>query len=91
MTRVYNLADLFRKGLGSMRGAKPSSPNVVLVPQLEQAIDTDGCAKDASRYVCGIGWRAGLGVEPNTRVVKPVLSNWYVGTHQPLTASMSMP
>lgn len=68
MSRVYDLTDLFRKRLGRMRRCKPSCLDLVLIPQLQKSINTNGRTENAARDICGVGWRSILGVEPGTDV-----------------------
>jgi hypothetical protein len=56
---VDDLADLLREGFCGVGWCEPCCFDVVLVKELEEPIDSNGCAEDAARYVGGIGRRAG--------------------------------
>jgi hypothetical protein len=45
---VPNLGDLLWKRFERMRGNKPRRLDVVFAPQLQEPVDTDGGAEDAS-------------------------------------------
>lgn len=64
MTFVYDLLDLGREGLDRVRRRKPCCFDVVLVPELEEPVDADGCTKDTAGYVGGVCCRAVAGVYP---------------------------
>lgn len=64
MTGIYDLADLFGERLCGVCWCEPSRFDVVLVPELEETVDADCCAEDATGYVGGIGRCTGFGIQP---------------------------
>jgi hypothetical protein len=55
---VDNLADLLWERFRRVRRGEPCCFDVVFVPELEKAVNSNGCAEDAAGYVCGVGGRA---------------------------------
>lgn len=81
-----------------MRGREPGGFDVILVPELQETVNADGCAEDAARDVGGIGGRAVARVDPGFRGLDGDALRGSrrrglgrVEAHQPETASISMP
>lgn len=68
MTFISHFCDLLWKTFNGVRGNKPGCFDVVLGPQLQEAIDTDCCSKNPSRNVCWICRRPILRVQPGIMV-----------------------
>lgn len=68
MAFVDDLADLLRKGFGGVRGREPGCFDVVLVEEVQEAVDADCRAEDAAGYVGRVCRRSVFGVEPRLGV-----------------------
>jgi hypothetical protein len=57
-----------------MCGSEPGCLDIVLVPKLQQSVNTHCGAENATRDVCWVGWSAGFGVYPVFKVSKMLIS-----------------
>lgn len=64
MPLFYNLADLVGKRFRRVSGREPRGFDIVLVPELQEAIDADGGAEDAAGDVGGVRGFAVARVDP---------------------------
>ena len=64
MSRISYLGNLLRKRLDRVRRHEPARLDVVFLPQVQESIDPDCRAEDASRHISAACWSAGLGVDP---------------------------
>ena len=64
MSRIPYLSSLLRKRLDRVRRQEPARLDVVLLPQIQESIDPDCRAEDASRHISAACWSAGLSIYP---------------------------
>jgi hypothetical protein len=71
MASINDLADLLGERFCGMCWCEPGCFDVVFVPELEEAIDADCCAKNTTGNVGGVSRCSGLRVQP-----WDLLGNW---------------